>query len=121
MGKKTWLPGKTLGAFITSNFGIPQREQKQLVERISDAVADVAPAVRKLMTRLPNFKDTGKRMLATWSEGVNVLRGTRMYALTPWKSSQAFEGISDPPKLASPRRVIGRSKLLADRRKSKSK
>ena len=44
MGKKTWLPGKTLGQFITSNFGIPQREQKQIVERISDAVADVAPA-----------------------------------------------------------------------------
>ena len=73
------------------------------------------------MTRLPNFKDTGKRMLATWSEGINVLRGTRMYALIPWKSSQVFEGISDPLKLASPRRVIGRSELLADRRKSKSK
>lgn len=121
MGKKTWLPGKTLGAFITSNFGIPQREQKQLVERISDAVADVAPEVRKLMTRLPNFKDTGKRMLATWSEGVNILRGTRMYAMTPWKSGRAFEGISDQLKLASPRRVIGRSELLADRSKSRSK
>lgn len=121
MGKKTWLPGKTLGTFITSSFGIPQREQKQLVERISDAVADVAPAVREVMTRLPTFKDTGKRMLATWSDGINVLRGTRMYALTPWNSSQVFEGISDPPKLASSRRIIGRSELLADRRKSKSK
>jgi serine/threonine-protein kinase HipA len=121
MGKKTWMPGRTLGTFITSTFGIPQREQKQLVERISDAVVDVAPAVRELMRRLPNFKDTGKRMLATWSEGINALRETRMYALTPWKSSQAFEGISDPPKLASPRRVIGHSELLADRRKSKSK
>ena len=121
MGRKTWLPGKTLGTFITSSFGIPLREQKQLVERISDAVADVAPAVCELMTRLPNFKDTGKRMLATWSEGVDVLRGTRMYALSPWKSRQVFEGISDPLKLASPRRVIGRSELLADRRKSKPK
>jgi len=121
MGKKTWLPGKTLGAFITSSFGIPQREQRQLVEHISDAVADVAPAVRELMTRLPDFKDTGKRMLATWGEGIKVLRGSRMFALTPWKSSQAFEGFSDPPKLASPRMVIGRSELLADRRKSKSK
>ena len=74
LGKKTWLPGKTLGKFITSNFGIPQREQKQMVERISDAVADVAPAVRQLIERLPGFKDTGKRMLATWSEGVNGLR-----------------------------------------------
>lgn len=121
MGKKTWLPGKTLGTFITSHFGIPQREQKHLVERISDAVAEAAPAVRELMKRLPNFKDTGKRMLATWSEGVNVLRGTRMYALTPLKSGTAFEGISDPPKLASSRKVVGRSELLADRRKPKSK
>ena len=121
LGKKTWLPGKTLGKFITSNFGIPQREQKQMVERISDAVADVAPAVRELIERLPGFKVTGKRMLATWSEGVNALRETRMYGLTPWKSSPAFEGISDPPKLESSRRVIGRSELMGDRSKTKSR
>lgn len=121
MGKKTWLPGKTLGQFITSNFGVPQREQKQMVERISDAVADVAPAVRELIQRLPGFEDTGKRMLATWSEGVSVLRETHAYGLTVWKSNPAFEGISDPPKLASSRRVIGRSELLGDRSKSKSR
>jgi serine/threonine-protein kinase HipA len=121
MGRKTWLPGKTLGTFITSTFGISQREQKEIVERISDSVADTAPAVRELMDGLAGFKDTGKRMLATWSEGVHVLRDRHMYALSPWKSSTAFEGISDPPKLKSPRRVIGRSELLAVRSKSKSK
>ena len=109
------MPGRTLGKFITANFGISQREQKDIVERISDAVADVAPAVRELMKGLAGFKDTGKHMLATWSEGVSVLRGTRTYGLSPGKSSPAFEGISDPPKLKSPRRVIGRSELLADR------
>jgi serine/threonine-protein kinase HipA len=121
MGRKTWLPGKTLGTFITSTFGIPQREQKEIAERISDSVADTAPAVRELMDGLAGFKDTGKRMLATWSEGVRVLRDRRMYALSPWKSSTAFERISDPPKLKSPRRVIGRSELLANRSKSESK
>jgi serine/threonine-protein kinase HipA len=119
MGKKTWMPGKTLGQFITSNFGISQSEQKQLVERIGDAVAEVALSARELMHRLPAFEDTGKRMLATWSEGVNVLRGARVYGLTPWKSSTAFEGISEPPKLESSRRVIGRSELLGTRSKSK--
>ena len=121
MGRKTWMPGKTLATFITSRFGIPQREQKEIVERISDSIADTAPAVRELMNGLAGFKDTGKRMLATWSEGVHVLRDRRMYALSAWKSSKAFEGISDPPKLESPRRVIGRSELLADRSRSKSK
>jgi serine/threonine-protein kinase HipA len=121
LGRKTWLPGKTLGTFVTSTFGISQREQKEIVERISDSVADTAPAVRELMDGLAGFKDTGKRMLATWSEGVHVLRDRHMYALSPWKSSAAFEGISDPPKLKSPRRVMGRSELLAVRSKSKSK
>ena len=92
-----------------------------MVERISDAIADTAPAVREMMVHLDGFKDTGKRMLATWSEGVNYLRDSRMYGLSPWKSSQAFEGISDPPKLENPRTVIGRSELLAGPRKRKLK
>jgi serine/threonine-protein kinase HipA len=121
MGRKTWLPGKTLGTFITSTFGISQREQKEILERISDAVADTAPAVCEVMKRLAGFKDTGKRMLAAWSEGVSVLRDSRMYGLSPWKSAAAFEGISEPPKLKNPRTVIGRSELLAHRTKSKSK
>jgi serine/threonine-protein kinase HipA len=121
MARKTWLPGKTLGTFITSTFGISQREQKETLERISDAVADTAPAVREVMKSLAGFKDTGKRMLAAWSEGVSVLRDSRMYGLSQWKSVAAFEGISDPPKLKKPRTAIGRSELLAHRTKSKSK
>ena len=122
MGRKTWLPGKTLGRFITSTFGISHREQKQLLERISDAVADTAPAVREAMKSLAGFKDRArKRMLVAWSEGVSVLRDSRMYGLSPWKSAAAFEEISDPPKLKNQRTVIGRSELLAHRAKSKSK
>ena len=46
MGKKTWLAGKTLFRFITANLGIPEKEQRVMVERITDAVA----AVREKMT-----------------------------------------------------------------------
>jgi len=120
-GKKTWLPGKTLAKFITTNIGIPEREQKVMVEKISDAIADTAPAVRAKMNDLDDFKDTGKRMLATWSEGVNQLRDSRMYSLGAWKSSDAFEGISDPPKLANPSTVVGHSELLTPTRKRKTK
>jgi len=120
MGKKTWLPGKTLSRFITANLGIPDKEQREMVERISDAVADTAPAVRKMMDGLVGFRDTGKRMLAVWSEGVNSLRDSRMYSLSPWKSNHAFEGISEPPKLENPRTVVGRSELLAGGRRRKA-
>lgn len=77
MGKKTWLPGKTLASFLTTSFGIPEREQREMVERISDAVADRASAVREMMNGLAGFQHTGKRMLAAWSEGVNHLRDSR--------------------------------------------
>ena len=118
MGKKTWLPGKNLVRFITSTFGIPEREQKEMVERISDAVSETAPAVREMMNQLPGFRDIGKRMLATWSDGIQLLREPRVYAMSAWKSSEAFEGISDAPKLENPRTVIGKSPLLASRSKS---
>ena len=121
MGKKTWLPGKTLARFITANLGLAEKEQKVMVERISDAVADSALAVREKMESLAGFRDTGKRMLAAWSEGVNSLRDSRMYSLSPWKSSQAFKGVSDPPKLENPRSIVGRSELLAGTRKRKRK
>jgi hypothetical protein len=86
-----------------------------MVERISDAVSDTAPAVREKMNQLPGFRDIGKRMLATWSDGTQLLREPRVYAMSAWKSSEAFQGISDPPKLESPSPVIGRSPLLANR------
>ena len=92
-----------------------------MVERISDAAADTAPAVRDMMESLAGFRDTGKRMLAAWSEGVNSLRDSRIYSMSPWKSNPAFEGVSDPPKLENPRTVVGRSELLAGTRKPQRK
>ena len=112
---------RPLARSITTSFNISEREQKAIVERISDAVADTAPTVREMMNDLAGFKDTGKRMLAAWSEGVNLLREPRMYALSPWKSSEAFEGISAPPKLKNFATVVGRSELLAGPRKRKLK
>lgn len=119
MGKKTWLPGKTLPRFIAGTFGIPEREQKVAVEQIGDAVADTAKAVRETMNGLAGFKDTGKRMLAAWKEGVNQLRDSRMYGLSEWKPVKEFEAISDAPKLVSSRKIMGRSELLGVPRRKK--
>ena len=88
-----------------------------MVERIRDAIADTAPAVRQMINGLAGFKETGQRMLAAWSDGVKLLRSERMCALGPYKSNDAFEGISDPPKLEYPKTVIGRSELLSAPRK----
>ncbi len=115
MGKKTWAPGKTLGKFIAGTFGISLKQQLLILEKISDAVSDVAPAVRVAMDQHPEFSDIGKRMLLSWQEGISGLREARVYAAHAWQPTTAFEGFSDPPKLGNAKAVIGRSELLGSR------
>ncbi len=120
-GKKTWTPGKNLPKFIAATFGIAVREQSEMVERIRDAVAETAPAVRARMSELPEFRDMGKRMLLAWQEGVAGLRDRRIYSVAGRPAGSAFAGISDPPPLESPRSFIGRSPLLGSRSKAPGK
>lgn len=115
MGKKTWFPGKNLQRFIATTFGIQPKEQGQMVEAISDAVADVGPLVRQAMAQHPGFVDIGKRMLMAWAEGVQGLRDQRVYAVGEWRAGEAFEGFSAPAKLPSSTARIGRSPLLGER------
>ena len=115
MGKKTWTPGKNLQRFIAATFGIPPREQTQLVEAISDAVSNVGPQVREAMKTHPGFSDIGKRMLMAWAEGVSGLRDERVYAVGEWEPGKAFTNFSAPPKLKSPKVKVGRSPLLGKR------
>ena len=115
MGKKTWTPGKNLQKFIATTFGIPSKEQQLLVEAISDAVADVGPAVRQAMAAHAGFTDVGKRMLMAWSEGVAGLRDQRVYAVGDWAAGAAFDGFSPPPKQTTDTPKIGRSPLLGQR------
>lgn len=116
MGKKTWTPGKALQSFITATFGIPPREQQQIVQAISDAVADVGPQVRRAMAQHPGFADVGQRMLLAWSEGVQGLRGERVYALGATELGAGFIELDAPPKLKAPNKVkVGRSPLLGER------
>ena len=121
LGKKTWTPGKNLSKFIASTFGIPLRKQAAILECISDSVADTVPLVREKMSELPGFSDIGKRMLLAWREGITGLRDRRVYAAQEWPANRVFEGISDPPRLETPRSVLGRSPLLRSRAKTSRK
>ncbi len=109
MGKKTWHPGKNLGKFIASTFGIPLREQADLVEKISDAVSDTAPLVRQAMKEHTGFQDLGKHLLRTWDEGITGLRDKHTYAISGWSPGEVFRGFSNPPKLKNKRRMIDKS------------
>lgn len=111
-GRKTWTPGKQLQQFITATFGVPAKDQKIMVERIADALADVGFQVRDAMQEHPAFNDIGKRMLLAWQDGIAGLRDKRVYAMGDADLGEAFRGFSDPKPAKSNRAVIGRSDLL---------
>ena len=116
LGKKTWAPGKNLQKFIAATFGIQPKEQQHMVQTIGDAVADVAPQVRAVMTLHPGFADIGTRMLLAWHEGVQGLRDERMYAVGNWVAGEAFDDLLTPTKLpADSNNKVGRSPLLGER------
>lgn len=112
MGKKTWNPGKSLQTFITATFGVPPRQQADMVEQIGAAMANVGPQVRTAMIEYPGFAETGKRMLLAWQEGLEGLRDKRIYALGGMAWGEAYSGFSDPEPVKAERKIIGRSDLL---------
>ncbi|KRA33543.1 hypothetical protein ASD68_11225 [Rhodanobacter sp. Root627] len=112
MGKKTWDPGKSLHTFITATFGLPLRDQVEIVDQIAAAMVDVGPMVREAMEQHPGFVDIGKRMLLVWQEGINGLRDKRGYALAGAPLGEAFTGLSEPGHVKPTHAVIGRSDLL---------
>lgn len=115
MGKKTWTPGKILQRFITATFGIQPREQQQIVQAISDAVADVGPQVRQAMAVHPGFVDVGQRMLLAWAEGVQGLRDEKVYDLSPALLRPSFEDLAISPKLKVVKGQTGLSPVLRKR------
>lgn len=115
MGKKTWTPGKTLQRFINTTFGIQPKEQQQIVQAISDAVADVAPQVRQAMAQHSGFADVGQRMLLAWSEGVQGLRDERVYGMGVAELGVGLEALEKPPKLKVAKVKVGLSPLLGKR------
>jgi serine/threonine-protein kinase HipA len=120
MGKKTWSPGKNLKNFIALEFGIPLREQSLMIESICEAITDTAPKVREAISEHSGFRDLGKHMLLAWEEGIQTLRDKRHYSLPQPENENLLGGISDPPKLANPKTIVGQSDGLGIRR-SRSK
>jgi serine/threonine-protein kinase HipA len=118
LGKKSWAPGKTLSRFIATTFGSAPKAQSVMLESICDAMAEVVPEVRARMEDLPAFRETGKRMLLAWKDGMEGLRSQKVYALGEMPVATTFEGISEPEKLPKTRKIIGRSPLLGGGKRS---
>ena len=115
-GRKTWNPGRSLMQFALS-CGLSPSLYKSIVEQTCDAVADSVPDVVAATRAFPAFRETGKRMLLAWQDGVvEAMRSVKGNA-TPIESiGKQLEAarISDPER-ETPVGRSGRSELLGKR------
>jgi serine/threonine-protein kinase HipA len=121
LGKKTCAPGKKLKNFIALEFGIPLRGQIPLIESICEALPTTPLTVREAIRQHSGFRDLGKHMLLAWDEGIQTLRDKRHYSPPQPQNKNLLGGISDPPKLANPKTIVGQSEGLGNRRSHSKK
>ncbi|MFG6429831.1 type II toxin-antitoxin system HipA family toxin [Roseateles sp. LYH14W] len=115
-GRSTWMPGKALERFLQTRCHVMPAQTRERVERICEAIVQVTPQVVAAAQRYPAFRETGKRMLQAWNDGMNSLRLQKAWSLPTLDVSMAGAGFSaaKPGKPAKAEK-IGRSPLLGRR------
>lgn len=115
-GRSTWQPGKALERFLQTRCGVMPADTRQRIERICEAVVSVTPDLVAAAQQHPGFRETGKRMLHAWNEGMNSLRLQKTWSLPSLDEAITTAKFSDPKPIApTPRQKTGRSPLLAPR------
>jgi serine/threonine-protein kinase HipA len=115
-GRSTWSLGKSLEVFLQVRCFVAPADTRARIERICEALVSVSPALFEAAERYPHFRETAKRMLQQWNEGMNSLRLKRTWSLPSLSAAIEAARFSDmKPTNATPRTQVGRSELLARR------
>lgn len=69
-GTKKWWQRKTLEQFAVAQLALPVGRVTQLVEAVSEAVADTRPLLAAYSKDTPSFRQIGEAMLASWESGL---------------------------------------------------
>ncbi|MFT3755718.1 MAG: type II toxin-antitoxin system HipA family toxin [Pseudoxanthomonas sp.] len=120
-GRKTWAAGKGLERFFNTRLGIAPRQYAGMVEQLCDSAVATGHEVIEAARNESRWRDIAKHMVHAWNEGMASLRDTKI-SVSVHGLSAAIEaaGFSDPPLPQTRGEVIGRSELLATRRKRTS-
>lgn len=73
-GTKKWWPRKMLEQFAVAHLSLPIGTIGQIIERLTDAVAETRTELVKYTLENPEFKETGAAMATAWEEGICGMR-----------------------------------------------
>lgn len=117
-GRQTWAPGRTLESFFNGRLSIPPRQYASMVEQLCESAVAVGREVIEAAKNEPAWRDVAKDMVHAWNEGMETLRSARAAPqFRGLDSAIAEAGFSGPRAPESSRELIGRSELLAPRKR----
>jgi serine/threonine-protein kinase HipA len=74
-----------LSIFGGSRLSLSAKEMSESVQAVTDAIHAVVPLVKQYTDRYPAFRETGKRMIDAWAQGIEDIKPDAK----PGKSSPA--------------------------------
>ena len=111
-GRSTWQPGKALDVYLRTRCALKPSEVGRRVERLCEAIVEVAPEVARASRHHKAFQTTGPRMLHAWNEGMNSLRLSKTWSIPSLEPLLQAEGLAqvDAPQAPAAEK-IGKSTL----------
>lgn len=117
-GRQTWAPGKTLQRFFNTRLGISPRDYSDMVERLCESAVEVGAEVIEAAKNAPEWRPLAKQMVHAWNEGMASLRDPKKsVAYRGLDESITAAGFSDPDPPEKSQATIGRSELMASKRR----
>jgi serine/threonine-protein kinase HipA len=89
-----------LERFLQVRCGVMPADTRERVQRISEAVVSVTPALIRAAKEQPAFGEIGKRMAHAWHDGPNSLRLQRTWSLPSLDAPIPEARFSDPQPIA---------------------
>jgi len=115
-GRKIWRPGKALTVYL-QHLGFEPPHQRQLFERVLEAVSETFPELLHHIHHTPGFSPVGTRMVSEWTKGLARLSDRTSVVVPDLLAIARTQGVipaqSEP---RSPERT-GESELLGSRRR----
>jgi serine/threonine-protein kinase HipA len=115
-GRKSWNSTKALWRYLQQYLGFEPAAQRELVDRVCEAVVQTVPELKQYIRNTPGFATVGSRMLWEWNEGMKRLSDRRTFTVPDWVNTAESEGLPRPKPAEgfAPIR-IGESPLMAPR------
>jgi serine/threonine-protein kinase HipA len=115
-GRKSWEPGKALWRVVQQHMQIEPAQQRELAQRVGDAVSAVVPELIHHARNTPGFAPVGARMVHEWNAGLKRLHDRTQVPVPDFVEQARAQGIEPAPLPPRPPPVVvGESPLLGTR------